>query len=407
MNRVVVTGLGIVSSIGNGVPQVLQSLRESRSGMVFMPEMKKLGYRCCVFAPVKELDTSSVPRRALRTMSPAATYAAVATFEALQDAQLSPQDVANERASIVVGTGLAGVNEVPRAEQITAAHLLASRLGAAGLIKIMNSTAVANLAACLGVQGRTCSLSAACATGLYNIGHAYQLLKHGVQQISICGSTEEDTWRQVGLSADNSDGMPTDFNDRPTKACRPYDRDRQGFVVSAGSGIMILEALQHATTRGAKIYAEIIGYGAANDSHDMFLPSGEGLKTSIRQAMRSASKRGVQNIDYINSHGTGTTGGDKIEVDVIKEIFGQGPLVSSTKGISGHAQGATGSQEAVYTTLMLHHNFVAPTVNLDNVAPECAGIRHVQAVYEGKLETVMTITSGLGGANACLILAKL
>ncbi len=414
MKRVVITGLGIVSSIGNGAEAAIESLKQSRSGMVFMPEMQQLGYRCCVYAPVRDLDVGDVRRKALRTMSTCATYGTVATLEALRDAQLSVDDLDVERTGIVVGTCFAGTSEVPRAEEAIAQYGSASRIGAIGVVKIMNATVAAGLAAYLGVQGRVCSISAACATGLYNLGHAYELIKYGVQDVCLAGSAEEDTWRQIGLSADNSDGMPTDFNDRPTRACRPYDRDRQGFVMSAGAGMFVLEDFDRARRRGAKIYAEIVGYGAANDGDDMFVPSGEGLDASIRAAMHEAAQRGVTEIDYINTHGTGTPGGDRTEVEVLRRLFDTrqaagspcGPLISSTKGISGHAQGATASQEAVYTTLMLHHGFVAPTANLDHIAAECEGVRHVQTVEQRPLSTAMTINSGLGGTNACLILAK-
>ena len=407
MNRVVVTGLGVVSSIGNGIEAAVESLQQGRSGMVFMPEMQALGFRCCVYAPVKDLDVSRIRRKALRTMSDCAAYATVATLEALRDAQLSVDDLNVKTTGIVAGTCLAGISEVPGVDEAIREHGSPWSVGALGVIKIMNSTVAAGLAALLGIQGRVCSLSAACATGLYNIGHAYELIKYGVQDVCICGSAEEDTWKQIGLSADNCDGMPTDFNDRPTQACRPYDRDRQGFVMSAGAGIMVLESLEHARRRDANVYGEIVGYGAANDGDDMLINSGKGLEASIQAAMRTAAERGVTQIDYINSHGTGTPEGDRTEVEVVRRLFGEQPMISSTKGISGHAQGATASQEAVYATLMLHHGFVAPTVNLEHVAPQCNGVRHVRAVEQHPLKTAMTFNNGLGGASACLILAKL
>jgi len=414
MKRVVVTGLGIVSSIGNGTDAALKSLKQGRSGMVFMPQMQQLGYRCCVYAPVGDLDVSGIRRKALRTMSTCAKYATVATLEALRDAKLDVDDLDVERTGIVAGTCLAGTNEIPSAEEAVAEYGSASRIGVLGVVKIMNATVATGLAAYLGIRGRVCSISAACATGLYNIGHAYELIRYGVEDVCLCGSAEEDTWRQIGLSADNSDGMPIDFNDRPTRACRPYDRDRQGFVMSAGAGMMVLESLERAQSRGATIYAEIVGYGAANDGDDMPVSSGEGLEASIRAAMHEAAQRDVTQIDYINTHGTGTPGGDRTEVEVLRRLFDTqqatgspcGPLISSTKSISGHAQGATASQEAVYTTLMLHHGFVAPTANLDRIAPECGGVRHVQTVEERTLNTAMTINYGLGGTNACLIVRR-
>lgn len=411
MRRVVVTGMGIVSSIGNSKKTVIKSLRENISGMVNLPEMLELGYRCNVYAPVNNIDSSPIPRRALRNMSTAATYATVATLEALEDASLDADNLGEcvdlRRSGIVVGTGAGGVNDIPAVEKMRQEGKKLSRLGGLGIVKIMNSTASGTLAAYLGTQGRSCSLSTACCTGLYNIGHAFELIRSGIQDLCISGSAEEDLWKHVGLSADNSDGMPTDYNEHPTQACRPYDRDRHGFVISAGSGIFILEELEHARRRGAHIYAEIVGYGAANDGDDIFVPTGEGLRRSIEQAMNTARQHGVDQIDYINTHGAGTLIGDRVEVSVLKSIFGDKPLVSSTKSLSGHSQGATAAQEAVFTALMLEHDFVVPTRNLDQIATDCEGIQHVQTLQKGPLRTVMTLNSGLGGANACLVLRKM
>lgn len=410
MRRVVITGAGIVSAIGNGKEAVLHSLRTTRSGMVFMPEMEALGYRCCVYAPVADLDTGNIRRSALRRMSMAAIYATAAALEALDDAGLEADRLGDqvdpERTGIVVGTGAGGANEVPKADEARLAGVRVARLGGFGIVKTMNSTASGHLAAYLGARGRTMSLSTACATGLYNIGHAFELVRRGVLDLAVSGSAEEDLWKYVGLSADNSAGMPVDFNHRPTEACRPYDRDRQGFIISAGSGIFILEELDHARSRGARIYAEVVGYGAANDGDDMFVPTGDGLRRSIEEAMQMARRSDVNSVDYINSHGTGTVKGDGVEVDILKSLFGDRPLVSSTKAISGHSQGATASQEAVYCLLMMENGFVAPTKNLDDIADDCKGINHAIDLYEGPLRAVMTCNSGLGGVNACLIMRK-
>jgi len=407
MNRVAVTGLGVVSSLGNGVGEVLRSLREGRSGMVFMPEMRELGYKCCVAAPVAVPDVAVLPRKSLRTMSTAAVYGVVAGLEAVRDARLPDDAFHSDRAAVVVGSGAGGVSEVPRAEEVLARGGNLAMLGGVGLARIMNSTATANLAVLLGARGRTCSLSAACATGLYNIGHGYELVRHGLADLCVSGAVEEDTWRQVGLSADNTSGMPTDWNDRPTQACRPFDRDRQGFISSAGAGILVLESLDRAERRGARVYAEVVGYGAANDAQDLFLPSGEGLRRSIEESMETASLAGVREIDYINAHGPGTRAGDAVDVRVIGGLFGEGPLVSSTKALGGHAQGAAGAVEAVHAVLMLAHGFVAPTANLENVADDCRGVRHVQSLQERRLETALTFNSGLGGTNASLVLRRI
>jgi 3-oxoacyl-[acyl-carrier-protein] synthase-1 len=372
-----------------------------------MPEMQDFGFKCCLYGPVKGWDPGKLDKRAKLGMSEAAQYAMGAALEALQDAGLKADHLRNGRTGVIVGTMLGGINEAFHAEQLLLTHRSPSRAGMMGVLKIMNSTAAGNLAAYLGVRGRTYSLSTACSTGPDNVGHAYELIKYGLQDVCICGATEEDCWKQVGVSYDNWGGMPTAWNDRPTQACRPYDRDRQGFVMSSGAGIVILEVLEHARRRGARIYAEIIGYGASNDGTDMFQPTGGGLKRAIQQALTSASERGIEKIDYINTHGTGTPIGDKVEVRVIKESFGQIPLVSSTKGLTGHGMGATGAQEVVYTVLMLEHNFVAPTVNLDNIATECAGIPHVQSLMEKDVGTGMSLSVGLGGTNSCIIFHKI
>ncbi len=406
MNRVVITGLGIVSSIGNSAEEVVQSLQTGRSGMIFMPEMMQLGYRCCVYAPVSHPDMTAIPRKARRTMSDAACFAAVAALDAVRDAALAIDTYPHDRIGVIVGTGAGGVNAVPDAKIAIESHHSASRVGALGIIKIMNTTASGNLAVLLGTTGRVRSISAACCTGLYNIGYAYELIRNGLQDACITGSTEEDTWKQVGLSADNSNGMPVDYNDKPQEACRPYDRDRQGFIISAGSGILVLENLDHAINRGARIYAEIAGYDEANDGNNMFLPSGEGLETAIRNAMSQARHHGVDQIDYINPHGAGTRTGDQVEAAVMKHCFGQQPHVSSTKSIAGHAQSATASQEAVFTVLMMNHSFIAPTRNLVNIDPACDGINHVTQLIHTPVNTAVTFNAGLGGTNACLVLKK-
>ena len=406
MNRVVVTGLGIVSSLGNGVDRVVESLRGGRSGMVFMPEMRELGYKCCVCAPVVEPDTSVLPGKLVRSMAPCAVYAMLAAREAVCDAGLSAADLQSESAGVVVGSGAGGVSQVPLVEDALAAGRKPSELGAVGIVKIMNATAAAHLATFFGTKGRTCSISSACTSGLYNIGHAYELLKYGMLDLCICGASEEETWKQVGLSADNCDGMPADWNSWPSRACRPYDRDRQGFVGSAGAGIFVLETLARAERRGARAYAEVVGYGAANDACDMFRPNGDGLRRSIEESLGAASRVGVDEIDYINSHGPGTLAGDVVDVEVIRTVFGTGPMVSSTKGHGGHGQGAAGALEAVHTVLMLDRGFVAPTANLENVAPDCGGIQHVQVLEQRPLKTALTFNSGLGGTNASLILRR-
>jgi 3-oxoacyl-[acyl-carrier-protein] synthase-1 len=408
MRRVVVTGMGIVSSIGNSQKEVLCSLRQGCSGIEFIPQMREFGYRCQVAGRVKDFGMPRVGKRFLRTMSQVARYAVVATCEALADAHLDLAALRGNRVGIVVGTGAGGMNEAARAETWLVSGKTPHRLGATGPAKMMNSTAALNLAVWLGVQGRCYSVTSACATGADSIGHGFELVQHGLLDVCICGGAEESGVEDSWAFSDALNAMPVDFNDRPHKACRPYDRDRQGMVLSEGAGVLTLEALDHAERRGARIYAEVLAYAASNDGASMFEPNGQGLRRSIEQALACIESSAPPRIDYINTHGAGTRVGDPIEVQVIREIFGEpSPLVSSTKSLTGHALGAAGAQEAVYTLLMLHHDFVAPTQNLEQVAPECQGVRHIQTMIETRLHTAMTFNAGLGGANACLIFRKL
>ncbi|HXH09412.1 MAG TPA: beta-ketoacyl synthase N-terminal-like domain-containing protein [Alphaproteobacteria bacterium] len=410
MRRVVVTGMGIVSSIGNSQVEVLGALRESRSGLEFIPEMQELNFRCQVAGRVKGLEPkiAAVGKRTLQNMSNAARYAAIATSEAVEDAKLERQMLQSDKAGVVVGGSFGGINEVTKAEQLLRQYRSPSRLGLTGTVKIMRSTAAGNLAAWLGVQGRAYSICSSSCSGTDNIGHAYELIARGVLDLGICGAAEESCWKQIGAFFDNWRGMPFSWNDRPEKACRPYDRDREGTVFSEGAGILVLEELEHARRRGVVPYAEIVGYGVANDGWHMFEPSGEGLSACLRQALVQAREHGVERIDYVNSHGTGTKLHDALEARVIKEVFGPlAPFVSSTKGLTGHGMGAAGAQEAVFTLLMLRHDFIAPTTNLEHIASDCEGIAHVQQVMERPLASVASFNAGLGGTNACLVFRKL
>jgi 3-oxoacyl-[acyl-carrier-protein] synthase I len=408
MRRVVVTGMGIVSSIGNTKAEVLRSLRESRSGLEFFPEMAELGFKCCVAGRIKQFDTSRVSKRAKLTMSAVAQYAALAALEAIEDARLPPEALESPRVGVVVGTPFGGITEVAKAEELLSRYRNPSRLGGTGLVKTQHSTASGNLASWLGVQGRAYSICSSFCAGVDNIGHAYELVTRGILDLCIAGASEESSWKQLGAFFDNWGGMPSSWNDQPEKACRPYDRDREGMVVTQGAGILILETMERAVQRGVDPYAEIVGYGSANDGFDMFHPSGEGLRACLRQALAMAEKQGVQQIDYINSHGTGTKVHDPLEVKVIREIFNTpSPFVSSTKALAGHSLGAAGAQEAIFTLLMMRHGFIAPTVNLEHISSDCMGISHVQSLMEIPLRSAITFNAGLGGTNASLIFHKL
>ncbi len=406
MQRVVVTGLGAISSLGCTCADVTDALRHSRSGLTSLDGMREAGFSCSVYGPVRGWDAKRVPARARQTRSTVAQYAAVAASDALQDAQLQVDQLDATRTGVIVGTAFGGIGELSKMHRLLQAGKK-SRAGAVGVAKTMNFGTAGNLAATLGLRGRAYSVSTSFAAGPDNIGHAYEQIKHGMMDVALCGAAEEDCWLQIGPYFDNWDGFPSDYNDRPAEACRPYDLDRQGLIMSAGSGILLLESLDHARRRNARVYAEIVGYGSANDGADLFRPTGRGLTRAIRQALAEASGHGVDRLDYINTHGTGTPLGDRIEAEVLRDTVGDGPMISSTKGISGHGLGASGALEAVYTLLMLDAGFVAPTANLQNVAVECTGLNHVQTLVERPLETAMSFNVGLGGFNSALVYGRL
>jgi 3-oxoacyl-[acyl-carrier-protein] synthase-1 len=407
MNRVVVTGVGVVSSIGNDVDSVLISLRESRSGLEHVPEMEELGLACQVGGTIKGFDPKRIPKRARQTMSPVSQYAAVAALDALEDAGIPIEEVQVENAGVVAGTSLGGIGEWGRAQRLLEEHRNPSRLGATGVVKGMHATVSGNLATFLGIQGRAYALCTSFSSGLDNIGHACELVARGVLDVCLCGAAEENALRQFWVYADNWGGMAAAWNDRPQSACRPYDRERGGTVLSEGAGILVLESEEHAAARGVSAYAEIVGYGSANDGDDMFEPSGEGLSECIRQGLQAAAGKGHDTIDYVNTHGTGTRVHDALEVRLLREIFGERvPPVSSTKGLAGHGLGATGAQEAVFTLLMLRNGFIAPTHNLEQIAEDCEGVPHVTSLTEAPLQTAMCFNAGLGGTNASLVFAR-
>jgi 3-oxoacyl-[acyl-carrier-protein] synthase-1 len=338
-------------------------------------------------------------------MTPVAAYAAAAATDALVDGGLNPDGLDGTRAGVIVGSVFGGISETSRMHRLLTTGKK-SRAGVVGNARQINSTAAGNLAAMLNFKARAYSVSTSFASAADNIGHAYELIKHGVMDVAVCGGAEEDCWLQIAPYFDNSGVLAVEYNARPTQACRPYDAARTGAVLSAGSGILLLESLEHALRRGAKIRAEIVGYGSANDGSDLFYPTGEGLKRAIQQALAEAADQGVHLIDYVNTDGTGTVLGDRIEAEVLRAVVGKGPLVSSTKGLTGHALGAAGALEAVYTLLMISDNFVAPTTNLESVAPECAGLNHVQTPIERGLSAVMNLHVGLGGFNSSIIFRK-
>jgi 3-oxoacyl-[acyl-carrier-protein] synthase-1 len=340
-------------------------------------------------------------------MSPGAQYATGAALEALTHAGLLREALQSDRAGAIVGTAFGGHQDAVRVEQILLERKSPSRAGGTGIVKIMNSTASGNLASFLGIRGRAYSISSAFSSGVDCIGHAFDLIAHNLQDVCLAGAAEEAAWRTAGVSLEAAGALADGFNDRPTAACRPYDRDRRGLVLSEGAAILVLEALDYALARGAQPLAEIVAYAAANDGADIFRPTGAGLRTVLNTALAQAATAGLTSISYVNSHATGTPLGDAVEAGVLRDVFGDGPTspwVSSTKGQAGHALGATGAQEIVYGLLMLQHGFVAPTANLDLLDPACAGVRHVARIQHQPVPSVLKLSTGFGGSNACIIL---
>lgn len=408
MTRVAVTGMGIVCCLGNNTDDVWRSLKAGTSGVRVVPEMKELGYRHPVAGLVRGLVPEGIGKKPLQTMSAPARYAAVAALEALRDARLPLEMLRSTRAGVVVGSGGGDPNEASTAENILRTHKSPTRIGAAAVARMINSTATLNLAAWLGVKGRSYSVSTACTTGTDSIGHGFDLIRHGVLDLCICGGADAPGWRNAWAPHGASGVMPPDLDEHPERACRPYDVDRQGMVPSDGAGVLLLESLETAERRGAPIVAEVIGYGSANNGESMYEPKVGGLTRAIRQALDVAAEaHGPVTVDYVNPHGAGTKAGDAVEIQVIRDLLGDpSPLVSSTKPLNGHSQGAAGAHEAIFTLLMLQHGVVIPTANLERVAPECDGVRHVRSTLVQPLTTVMSFNAGLGGANACLIFRK-
>ncbi|MBI5442451.1 MAG: beta-ketoacyl-[acyl-carrier-protein] synthase family protein [Deltaproteobacteria bacterium] len=408
MRRVVVTGFGIISSIGNGVREVTEALRDGRSGLQTVSELAAAGFRSSVYAPIRELDTARVRKRARQTMSAAALQAVLAAEEAIGIAGLETADLQDDRCGVLIGAALGGVGEVFGCELAIQEQHAPSRAGANGLLRMMSSTASANVANYWGVRGRTISVASSSATGADNIGHAFELVRWGLQDVVLCGGTEEDCWKQVGAYMENSGAVARGSDQRPSAACRPYERDRSGTVLSSGAGVLVLEDLERARRRGAGIIAEVVGYGSANEAvPGLFRLSAACVERAAREALAQATALHVAGVDYVNGHATGTRLGDEIEVQALRRVFGSdAPLLSSTKGQTGHGMSAAGAQEAVYSLLMLAEGFVAPTMNLENVAPECDGVPHVREVLERRLDAVMSLSSGLGGNASSLIFAR-
>ena len=404
MRRVAVTGIGIVSSIGSTAEEVTQSLREARSGVVSAPEYAELGFRCQVHAPPKIAGDSweaLVDRRAARFLSAGLGYAHIAMDQAIADAGLTPADLAHEKTGLIVGAGGPSTRTIVAAAETTRAKG-PKRVGPFAVPKAMCSGPSAVLSTWFKTRGVNYSISSACATSTHCIGAAYEQIQLGKQDMVFAGGCEELDWT-LSVMFDAMGAMTSDFNATPAVASRAYDARRDGFVIAGGAGIVVVEALERAKARGANIYAEIIGYAANADAHDMVSPSGEGAVRCMRTALEGVAAP----IDYLNPHGTGTPIGDAKEMEAVREVFAERvPLISSTKSLTGHSLGAAGAQEAIYCLLMMRDGFVAESAHIDELDPAFADLPIVRERRQMRLDTVLSNSFGFGGTNGCLVLSR-
>ncbi|MBY6056131.1 beta-ketoacyl-ACP synthase I [Leisingera daeponensis] len=406
MRRVVVTGLGIVSSIGNNAEEVLSSLKAGKSGIVASPEMAEHGFRSQVAGTLKIDVAEHVDKRTLRFMGPGAAYAHIAMSQAIADAGLSEDQVVNERTGLVAGSGGPSTSAMLTAHQTVLKSGATKRIGPFAVPKCMSSTISANLATAFKIKGINYSITSACSTSLHCIGNAAEQIMMGKQDVMFAGGGEELDWT-LSCLFDAMGAMSSKKNDEPEKASRAFDQDRDGFVISGGGGIVVLEDLEHALARGAKIYAEVTGFAATSDGHDMVAPSGEGGERAMRLALSTLPEG--RKVDYINAHGTSTPVGDVGEVEAARRVFGEGnvPPISSTKSMTGHAQGAAGALEAIFCLLMLDNDFITPSINVDTLAEGILpGEIATSLVENAGLDSVMTNSFGFGGTNGSMVLSK-
>ena len=403
MKRAVITGLGIVSSIGNNQQEVLASLREGRSGITFSDEFKDAGMRSHVWGNVKLDTTGLIDRKVVRFMNDASIYAYLSMREAIADAGLSEEAYQNNpRVGLIAGSGGSSKAQVFGADAMRSPRGLKA-VGPYVVTKAMGSAVSACLATPFKIHGVNYSISSACATSAHCIGNAVEQIQLGKQDIVFAGGGEELGW-EMACEFDAMGALSTKYNDQPSKASRTYDAHRDGFVIAGGGGMVVVEELEHALARGAHIYAEIVGYGATSDGADMVAPSGEGAVRCMQMAMHGVDTP----IDYLNSHGTSTPVGDVKELGAIREVFGDNsPAISATKAMTGHSLGAAGVQEAIYSLLMLEHGFVAPSINIEEMDEQAAGLNIVTETLDRELTTVMSNSFGFGGTNATLVLSKL
>jgi len=403
MRRVVVTGMGIVSSIGNNTQEVLASLRESKSGIVRADKYVELGFRCQVHGAPRLDPEEVVDRRAMRFLGGGAAWNHVAMEQAIRDAGLEGTEISNERTGIVMGSGGPSCRAIIEAAD-TARSKGPKRVGPFAVPKAMSSTASATLATWFKIKGVNYSISSACATSNHCIGNAAELIQWGKQDLIFAGGCEELDW-SLSVLFDAMGAMSSKFNATPEKASRAYDKDRDGFVIAGGAGVLVLEELEHAKARGAKIYAEVAGYGATSDGYDMVAPSGEGAVRCMNMALENVKVP----VDYINPHATSTPIGDIKEIEAIREVFGSKcPPISATKSLTGHSLGATGVQEAIYSLLMMQSGFICESANIENLDPAFADIPIVRERKDNvALGCVLSNSFGFGGTNASVVFKRL
>ena len=404
MRRVVVTGLGVVSSIGNNAAEVTESLRNAKSGISRSEDFAEHGFKCQVWGQPKLDTTGMVDRRATRFLSQGGQWNHIAMLQAIADSGVEESDYSNnERTGIIMGSGGPSTKVIVEAAETTVANGSPKRIGPFAVPKAMSSTASATLATWFKIHGVNYSISSACSTSAHCIGNAAEMIQWGKQDMMFAGGHEDLDWTMSNLF-DAMGAMSSKYNDTPDRASRAYDADRDGFVIAGGAGVLILEELEHAKARGAKIYCELTGYGATSDGYDMVAPSGEGAIRCMKQALSTVKNR----VDYVNTHGTSTPVGDQKEIGAIRTVFGDDmPHIQSTKSLTGHSLGAAGVQEAIYSILMMQERFIGESAHIQTLAPEFEGVPIVRKrIDNAKIDTALSNSFGFGGTNATLVFER-
>jgi 3-oxoacyl-[acyl-carrier-protein] synthase-1 len=403
MRRVVVTGLGIVSSIGNNASEVSESLRNAKSGISFSPDFAEHGFKCQVWGAPKLDLTGMVDRRATRFLSTAGQWNHVSMLQAIADSGLEESDISNDRTGIIMGSGGPSTRTIVEAADVTRQNASPKRIGPFAVPKAMSSTASATLATWFKIHGVNYSISSACSTSAHCIGNAAEMIQWGKQDVMFAGGHEDLDWTMSNLF-DAMGAMSTKYNDTPEVASRAYDVNRDGFVIAGGAGVVILEELEHAKARGARIYCELTGYGATSDGYDMVAPSGEGAKRCMKMALSTIRNK----VDYVNTHGTSTPVGDSKEIGAIREVFGEDmPHIQSTKSLTGHSLGAAGVQEAIYSILSMQNRFIGESAHIETLDPEFEGVPIVRKrIDDARIDVALSNSFGFGGTNATLVFER-